>query len=519
MKFTTHARSTLMYLSRLQLFEIDEITEQSRRNHSLNSKRHREMTDYIESNLAETGGMLRPSTLREAVSMGLTLSSETDKINIKGGWRARRFRFVLELVIEEPRQQSPGSRMVVTGWTDRFAVSSEKEIDADTEMYVNHIVVVRDFLKSDRRGHEYVESKVFDNYQMLLGEYYNSRDRAGGKNEYLMRPAEVFAMIDRIEDIGDDDDGVTDTRTMFNTGIRSNNASNNQRMHFLKSLMDHDIDGRSEHNVYGGRSNDRGTYTSRDIAAYDSARINEVVWKRNQFFNALVNRNADFVGSRQFVYEDLIDFTESRTMRELDDLTDYTEMNDSRADDSRRLNGASRELISAFTVCYEIPTIMADSHIAAIEFTVDGTQRDSRNRRPELVIVPGSDKYLIKGDFGTDLIDAFENRFLREVFDVISEDGEIPIYMDVSCEIGGLTVIEMEYDGGSMERHVFSTFTNSMAAPVITRNEKSALTLARSYIQLRRDVVDRALGDRELEAEDDDRDDRRIAVPKFTKIS
>ena len=509
-----------MYLSKVQLFEIDAITEQHRRNHTLNSKRHREMTDYIETNLAESGGHLRANTLREAVSMGLTLSSETDRIGIKGGWRARRFRFVLELVIEEPAEQSPGSRMMVTGWTDRFSVSKEKEIDDDTEMYVNHIVVVRDFLRRDRRGNEYLESKVFDNYQMLLGEYYNSRDRSSGNNEYLMRPAEVFAMIDRIEDIGwDADEEVTDTRTMFNTGIRSNNASNNQRMHFLKSLMDHDISGRGEFNVYGQGSRDRGAYTSRDIAAYDSARNNEVTWKRNMFFHALVNRNGDFVGSRRFTYGDLVEFTEGNSMRCLDDITDYTEMNDSRADESRRLNGLSRELISAFTICYEIPTIMADSYIAAIEFTIDGTQRDSRNRRPELLIVPGSDKYLMSGDFGTDLIDAFESRFVREVFDVISEDGEIPIYMDVSCEIGGLTVIEMEFDGGAMERHVFTTFASSMAAPVISRNEKSALTLAKNYVQLRRDVVDRALADRDLETADDDYTDRRAAIPKFTKLS
>lgn len=516
-----------MYLSKVTMLEVDEIVDQARRNHRLDSKRHREMTDHISNNLNETSGGLRTSTLREAVSMGLSLSTECDRISIDRGWHSSRFRFIIELVIEEPRRTSPGSRMVISGWTDRFSLEkkdndrNEKLIDPDTVMYVNHIVVVRDFLREDRRGQEYVESKIFDNYQMLLGDYYNSRERRGNSNEYLMRPAEIFAMIDRIDDVGDTDDDVYDTRTLFNTGVRSNNGSNNQRMHFLKSIMDSDVDGRGQHRVYGNRGHSStGTNVTRDIASFDVAREQEVNWKRNAFFAAIVDRNRDFVGSRSFTYEDLVDFTERRTMRDLDDITSYTEMNDARASDSGRLTGASRELINAFTVCYEIPTIMADSHIAAIEFTVDGTMCDSRRRRAEMVIIPNSVRYILDGDFGNDLIDAFETRFLREVFDVISESGNIPIYMHVNTEIGGMTVIEMEYDGGDMVRRVFATFANSMAAPVITRDERSALSFAKNYLAIRRDVVDRALADNDLEVdEDNDYEDRRTAVPKFARLS
>lgn len=517
-----------MYINRVLMFQIDDIIKQYRRNHRIDSKRHREMTDHIEANLAESNNELRASTLREAVSLGMSLSAEVDDIHIERGWQAPRFRFTIELIVEEARRSSPGSRMVITGWTDRCEMqrdgrnSNNVYIAEDTEMYVNNVTVIRDFLREDRRGNEYLESKVFDNYQMILGEYHNARDRSRD-NEYVMRPSEIFAMIDRIDDIGDEDDDVTDTRTMFNTGIRANNASNNQRMHYLKTLMNCDVDGRGEHEVYGARHRDNASRTSRDIAAYDVAREREVTWRRNAFFMAILDRNKDFTGSRRFEYRDLVDITEDRRMDTLEEITECTEINDCRASDSARLNGASRELINAFTVCNEIPVIMADSHISAIEFTIDGTTMDSRRRNAEMVIVPESVHYIIDGDFGTDLVDAFENRFIREVFNVITEDGNIPVYIHVSCDIGGMTVIDMEYDGGDMVIRKFATFTNSTAAPVITRNEKSALTFAKNYLAIRRDVVDRALASNSIEVEDEDEDDRdgdrRTAIPRIARIS
>jgi ribosomal protein S28E/S33 len=99
----------------------------------------------------------------------------------------------------------------------------------------------------------------------------------------------------------------------------------------------------------------------------------------------------------------------------------------------------------------------------------------------------------IAGDFGKEIFKVFENRFLLEVFKMISRNGEIGITLEVDVEISGGTTIDIGIDGQPLERYYFPTFCDSLLVPTLTEDSRNLDDLANRYRIIRRDVVNPVL--------------------------
>lgn len=477
-----------MHIASLRMLQIDNARAQYRRPYCLEA--NNEMLDRLDHDIRSSDRVtVRPSIVADAVAVGLQLDSQGELVGIDGEWDTARFRFVLEVVIDEPHANMPGQRIVVCGYTDKFDVSHNNEVSDNTVMYVNSIINIRDTISSDRRGYNTIISKVFNNYHLLLGDYDNPHATRGRyRADHSMRPNDVYSTIERIRELGIDEDDL-DTRTVFAEGIKGSKRSNSQRTRWMSTMIDKDREGAASTAMYG----DSDDIFSSARNTYASEHAREPKYVNDEFIRAVARGRGmgQFAEDRSFEYRDLIALCGKRaTFRDLDDLTDITTMNDSRADESEQWRGASKNVIIATSVCHEIPAIMADCLMSSITFNASNVDGDA-----EVVIIPNSTHMLISGDFGNAPADAFAARFILEVFNIISHNDRLEVEMEVDCEVGGMTTVELKLNGGSWERYSFPSFADANLTPSMTNRGSVLTNLAEKYERIRTDIVDRLLMD------------------------
>lgn len=498
-----------MKIVNLNLIEVSELEEQYRRAYELRAD-GTVLNKIEEAFDRDSPGDARPKLLTDALVRGLNFSTRTEHANIVGrgrrnGWDTLRYRFIMEVLIEEPgRRGQPGSRVVLTGYTDSNERSSDNEIPEDLKFYVNSVIGIRDTPRTDARGDRYIESKVVKPYQVMTGVYGARRD-----NDYLARPSDVFSRIKSVRELGGDD--VVDTRVMFKSGAEANDRVNNTRGGWLARLITADYDGRLSVATHGVDS----FVKSRDVASQDASRDSKL--SRNEFMQHMLSVNRDLKDSGCFKYGDLVEFSEFGTLRSLDDQTYLARLTDNNFDyDSLRWDGADAETNVAVTLTREVPSIMTDHLISSIKFTIDNTETDDRDD-PQWDIIEWTTH--VEGLDSEQFAEAAMHRIIDEVYLPLTRFNAITLDINVTADIGGMVTTEVSWDGGRYEVRNFPAFADGIIPPTITRDRDVLNNLARSYNRIRKDVIDPIMNrDIELLHEEEtgvsrNRDDRR-EVPR-----
>lgn len=469
-----------MYIQKLMMVEVANLEEVYRRPFELTVDG--DIIRLLEDAISRDAGQFRPQLVLDAVGRGLTLSSDREKVSLGAGkFSDSRFRFILEVVVDQVDGTMPGSRLIVCGYTDRVDMSHNDRMAPDMRFYVNNVVGIRDIPRVVR-GRKYIDSQVVDNFQILLGEYNSPSNTRRGQNEYLMRPRDVFRTIEKHTSMGDleDDSPIIDTRTMFCSGVETNRGRNNQRARYLSTLMEADRAGKSEQAVYG----DDLFEATRDSAASDVVSEPRII--RNPFLQILSQRSA-FQDEGCFEYRDMVEFTHLRSMTDLDKLTQFSLIRDNQFNfESERWNDNSAEVITVATFCQEIPALMVDCLFSYLNFKVSN-----------LSLIDGQPEfeYIEWGNFvelhnNDRMMEAFKNRFIREIFNLVTNDDQLVIDLEIEAEVGGMTAIEVSFDGGRFERYTFPSFCDGIVAPVVTDDANKLENIARKYGSIRKDIVD-----------------------------
>jgi hypothetical protein len=258
--------------------------------------------------------------LANILGESLAPSTEVETVRpIEGSWQDARYRFILEVEVEEPSRYGNGLRVIVCGYTDRVDSSHNGHLAPDLRMYVNSIVGVSDWYDTSR-GQPILRSRVTDNYQVMLGEY-NPGVRGG--SDWKMRPVDIFNTLELNDELKSDDpnEETVDTRSSFTQGVDTNRRCNNQRTHYLTRLITADAAGGNNASVFS----DQFTPIGKQRNAMAADNIQETTVYNNRFLELLMRNNDTSKKLRRkgyFEFEDLCVISSNGRLDGLDDIVD-----------------------------------------------------------------------------------------------------------------------------------------------------------------------------------------------------
>jgi len=467
-----------MKLIDLLLIEVGGLEKQVRR--TFEWQRDGQFVNDITDVVERTGGNFSIDSFVGVSADALTLSTDTEDIYIPGidsdgGMGERRFRFFLQIELEPMTTfNRKRTRAIVQGYTNHADLSHGNNIDPKMWMYLNNVTTVQDF-QDGARG---TVTRIIDTSQTILADLRRS---VRGEEDKLIRPSDIFARIENREDLlGDDilDDSI-DTRSSFYSGIQLNDRRTNGAGNYLHKLITSDLEAKANLNT-----RDTGIIDdNRDTLAYETAGGSMQTTRSNRFLRALADTDRNFKFNNRFAFKDIASFCDMG-MRELDDKTTVALNDDFSEFESDVWTGASAEVKAAASICHIIPIVMLDCFIDTISFTISNQQSRGSDSN---IIIEDMTSMLGKGLQNRDLIRGFETRIKREVFNPISNHGHQVVDVSIDAEVCGITIIEITIDG-DYGRYVFTSFADSMLAPIVTNNVTKTDSLADGYMEVRKCV-------------------------------
>lgn len=468
---------------------LDDLEESMRSASSLSS---------IDSAMGEVAGrMLLPSD-----------EYEEAKLHNVRSWRDRRFRFFADITVRDfSRHNTTCERMIVVGYTDRAEIGRNDTIDPDTEMVINSVIRLVGNLRKDHRGNVIESYRILEDSNILcahdeLATYDDLDDM-----EISLTPYNIFDAISAKDEDGDDwdPDGEIYSSAILSAEARSVRRRVNNPTNYLTALVQSDVTALTLAEEENGdmlftpsRSNH-----ARDICSDPDLRSND-------FIRAIANHRDEMYDAKNaFYYEDLVIFTDN-DLDELDDLTEVSLMATDDIDlESDRWSSAHPETLAAYAVVHAVPTIAIETLQEDVEFTVDN---DNHENRPDFAIIHQQtyveDSSGEPVDLDDSIIDRFEARVIHEVFNPLTRNGRHLVTLDVSCNIFGITRVEISIDDDNTRPYVFTSFADAMLSPVVSNSARTLKDFARDYSDIR-EVIDDVWGDKGNKAPRNPRNARR----------
>lgn len=463
-----------MRVLKLTLIEVKSLQEQGRRSFEWQPDGNfvNDVTEIVLSN------KLRPSmdSFLPISSEALSISSSVDDVTVPGilnDWDEARFRFILEVEIEAiSRHTSRGIRAIVRGYTDHADLTHNDLVDPDTKMYINSVVTVQD-INNGPRG---MLTRTIDSSQTVLADF---RD-----NSFMIRPSDVFARIENERELSSEDidlDELVDTRSSFHGGVMINKRQHNTSSNYIHTLVTSDIEAKRNLDTRATSLIDDNL----DTLAYETAGGTANTYRSNRFLRALADdKNIDYRRKNYFTYADLEEFNDDGAAA-LDHVTVVYHPEDYGIYESESLFGASAEVKSAAQICHAIPAIMDDCNFDTIVFEM--TNESPRRRGTHFALIDCTST-LGEHYQPTSEIHAFETRFKREVFELITNHDHMAVTIEVDAEIAGVIMVTINIDGPDVVKFTFAAFADALISPNVSNNSRSADGLANGYLSIRQNI-------------------------------
>ena len=120
---------------RLTLIEVGDVPDQYRRPYKLTMDGR--TVNIVRDTIERSGGNVRPSMLANILGESLAPSTEVETVRpTEGSWQDARYRFILEVEVEEPSRYGNGLRVIVCGYTDRVDTSHNGHLAPDRKSVV-----------------------------------------------------------------------------------------------------------------------------------------------------------------------------------------------------------------------------------------------------------------------------------------------------------------------------------------------------------------------------------------------
>ena len=511
-----------MKLVSLDYLQVGNAPEQVRRNLSLNNttstirglsgqrntRKLGEMRDGIEMNGKEYFDTNEAKRLfrdiagfdSEAYVPTITLGNKSSGYRyLKDGNDIYRFMAVLEQDNGSLRS-STSLRILVSGYTDRSQLDHNRMPDPETIMHINSITTLRVTYGGGLGGYDRYE--VIDNNMVILPDVYNKA------SEKFSAPSTFLEYVeshdDGIEDIGLD--LIVDAHGNRAKTIRHNMSSPDS---YFKTIARADFIANGDRDSMEGVANANYDTAPMGLSSFTQPYLANNNYDRtvrnNTFYEAFSDAAENPDVARGIFQENaftLIDLLDACSIKERN-MPDYIFVREfENLDyDANRWNGANEETMAAYDVCHRIPEYMLNNLILGCSFEISNRYSSNRNGRVTAefsflgdVNDRGNQSYNIvpltgSGDIPNHFLETFENNIISDVFEPLSDYGEIPMTMTVYSSLAGLTKIDINIDDGQNEPYVFTSFCEHRLNNNLTRwDDKNFGDTIRNYSAIRGEI-------------------------------
>lgn len=461
----------------VKLFEVGNLAAQVRKKFKWEMSGDL-LLDTLESRLEMSGDTVPEASLANLSRRMMTVERDHERPTVLGisdgrrtGWDEMRYRFIIEVVLTAfERGNKRQKRAILQGYTDNAELTSRDDLDPDTQLVINSVLIVTDEEKRDGT----IISRMSSCMQVCMGE--SGRDVAH-------RPVDVFNRLLAYEDDQDDDwDEETDlnSETCYHGGIKLNMRRHNQQGNYAGSILSSDMSARSASR--SAKYSGDGGCSINTIAA--DTMTTDTSPSCNLFIKELIAVASNYRREGVLTYRE---FGRAMGMshNDLADLTEITHFDD-HEHESESWTGGTDEVRSAYITSHAIPYLMADTGYTTIAFVIDNLD----DIRDPILEFDMDETTHAAGETFDDIrtLDAFEKNFINDIYRIISHDFQVYVEMEVNCDSSGLTEISIAYDEGDEEQFVFSSFADAMLCPANTNDPTAASRLAKGYVDIRKGV-------------------------------
>jgi hypothetical protein len=421
-------------------------------------------------------------------------------VNISGGWRNQRMRFILRVVEQNQFNPHEETSRIFYGYSDRVDVSYGGHPAPDTRLYFNSEMTIRRTYEPTPRGSRWFAKPIGSN-QIITPQDMGLAPGAntlGKRNiNYLIRPEDVYyygqsnavnAQLERMGNFSSADIiGRYDTRAMSGTYrySRRQDTSPSRYVHRVMEGMRHSL---REKEMDGDIEDDELYYEAAD-------RVRNATIQDTTFFK-LLRTETGYMESGYVTVDELQDI-----FPEIGDR-DVTIVGNPRSDagvrrlynayDTNEWTGHDNVDVAASVVAQTFPAIMMDNLIRSVHVVVT----NGRHGEPYAMYIPEDDNgdpqilFIEDGLDQRDLVDELFRRLEIDILNTITYNGTESFDLAVYADLAGDCSIQIRV-GESKELHFVSpAFSDSLFSPVITSDQQHARNMASDFVFLLDQVMD-----------------------------
>lgn len=426
------------------------------------------------------GSVIRPSATPEA------------NVNIQQGWASRRFRFLMRVVEEHPFNAGQRVQRILFGYTDH-SDASVNHLDPEMRVYFNSETVIADQVRNTPNG-PVSEPIVLAANQIIspldmFGPTSNFSAYYQSPSSYLIRPEDVFGMgqtrsvTEKLMQSGQFEGGIDLVMDSRSTVGQGGTYKYSRRRDTSPSRYLSDTLSAYSHAVKESQMEEDGIGMGDQEVLYGEAQshaANQDIHK-NMFFSRLKDE-AQFMERGYVKFKDLQQMfpeVHHTTKYSLDDGRSIRRVN--QVQDSECWTGSDNMTLAACTLAQVVPSIMMDNYIRTISFAVTnghglGEYLIDFHENGTTGVVPGLSMIAP--------LQEFQRRLITDVLNTITMSNQIGFQISMSSDLAGDSVIDIAMDGEPVRRYVAPTFSDSLFAPVITRDRQRPQDISNDLLYL-----------------------------------
>jgi hypothetical protein len=387
---------------------------------------------------------------------------QKDIIPIPEGWNEPRFRFMMEVETDNLR----GSKIteLVMGYSASRDITLQQTINPDLEFYINSTTLIREEMV---RVHGVTQPRsVIANSSQLLANnsYANVIDT---NNQVMMRPTDLLAQMQTTH-LPDDEGDVIDGRTMSTAAPRKSRYGNANSAVYTSRILSSYRDAQSLMALGKTGGSIFSDARNGDQVA-EAAVMNDTFLKSLASIQGVASTNYFTLRDLERLSPGYEDVTEAIIMPNLERNRLH------HAGDTSPWDGRDRITQVACILSQSIPGIMMESGLTWAAF-----KATNRTMNSQVAFQPMG----LRSFSNMDLTYPAENLRIRTICEVLNDicyQGEIGFAIEMTLDLMGDTIIDIELDGYPTERFVAPSFSNSLATPVFAYNNQHVRATAERF--------------------------------------
>lgn len=390
-------------------------------------------------------------------------------VEIANGWSQQRFKFFLELEIED--QMGSVKREYVIGYTDYMGTSHSGALDNNMQFFVNAVNIVRVNTRVTPIGTQ-TYSAIVDNSQVICNNDYNNVHAQ--EQLYVMRPDDIFTRIESGDLAEYGGMGTfTDTRLFATRKPMKNNRVNTSPTKFVASLLD----------SFRSASNADQSFNQSTVyqSAKDSIASNPIA---QDPFISFIQNECEFGNSFTLSLLRSLDPNVDR-VTVVSRLSPQDRMGLHYAGNSCDWGGSDMETVIATTLLQSVPSYMLESYINDVTFKASNDGFGGKM----MVVVSDVNSFMQNTSLER-YIQGFVFRIETELMKALSYNNQMLLDVTFKADLLDEVQIQVGINGNQKKHYVAPAFADSLLTPNTTRNVAAVSTMSNHFDSLFSQIAD-----------------------------